>query len=40
MSFSRNIVGLDGRINIGLVIKCSVKIGMGMDDHVTDLTIK
>ena len=40
MNFPRNIIGLDRWINISLVIKFSLKIGMGMDNPVTGLTIK
>ena len=38
--FSRNIIGLDGWININLVIKFSLKIGMGMDNPGSGSTIK
>ena len=34
------IIGLDRWINISLKIKFSLKIGMGMDNSVTGLTIK
>ena len=40
VSFARNIVGLDRWINISLVIKFSLKIGIGIDNPVTCLTIK
>ena len=40
IDLSRNIKGLDRWINISLVIKSSLNIGMGMDNHVTGLTIK
>ena len=40
MSFVRNIIGLDRWINISLVIKTSLKIGMRMNNHVAGLTIK
>ena len=40
VSFGRNIIGLDRWINISLVIKFSLKIGMGMDNPVKGLTIK
>ena len=40
MSFARNIIGLDRWMNVSLVIKLSLKIGMGMDNPVTGLTIK
>ena len=40
MSFASNIIGLDRWIYISLVIKFSLKIGMGMDNPVTGLTIK
>ena len=35
MSFARNVIVLDRLINISLVIKFSLKIGMGMDNPVT-----
>ena len=44
MSFARNIIGLDRLMNkyyfVSLVIKFSRKIGMGMDNPATGLTIK
>ena len=41
MSFVRNITGLDSQKNkYQFLIKFSLKIGMGMDNPVTDLTIK
>ena len=40
MSFASNIIGLDRWIYISLVIKFSLKIGMGMDNPETGLTIK
>ena len=38
--FVRDIIGLDRWINIVLVIKFSLKIGMRMDNPVTGLAIK
>ena len=35
MRSARNIIGLDRRINIRLVIKRNLKTGMGMDNPVT-----
>ena len=35
MSIARNIIVLDRWINISLIIKFSLKIGMGMDNPVT-----
>ena len=40
MSFGMNIIGLDRQINISLVIKLSLKIGMGMGNPVTGSTMK
>ena len=40
MSSGKNIIGWDRWIYISLVIKFSLKIGMGMDNPVTGLTIK
>ena len=42
ISFARNFIVVDRWINISLVIKFSLKIGMhmGMDNSVTNLTIK
>ena len=41
MRFARNIKGLDSQKNkYQFAIKFSLKIGMGMDNPVTDLTIK
>ena len=39
ISFARNIIGLDRGINISLVIKFSLKIGMGIVNPVTSLII-
>ena len=40
MSFGMDIIGLDRQINISLVIKLSLKIGMGMGNPVTGSTMK
>ena len=41
MNFTWNITGVDSYMNnISLVIKFLLKIGMGMNNPVTDLTIK
>ena len=40
LSFARNVIGLDSYMNISLVIKFSLKIGMEMDNPVTGSTIK
>ena len=40
VSFARNIIVLDRWINISLIIKFSLKIGRGIDNPVTGLTIK
>ena len=40
MNFARNIIDLDRWINIYLVIKLSLKIGMRMENPVTGLTIE
>ena len=39
-SFGRNIIDLNRWVTISLVIKFSLKIGMGMNNPVTGLTIK
>ena len=41
ISFARKIIGLDSYMNkFSLATKFSLKIGMGMDNPVTGLTIK
>ena len=40
ISVARNMIGLDSSMNISLVIKFILKIGIKMDNPVTGLTIK
>ena len=41
ISFARIIIGLDSQMNkLSLVIKLSLKIGMGIDNRVTGLSIE